>query len=225
MIQVVSGAGRRIGEELEAAMLLLHTHTFLFQNMAVVSLENVTERLKRRERRRLFLSHTQFRPQRSLGMVTLIALLGLLSLPGPVSFHVAASYSYGNNNYRSSSSSYNGNYNKNYNNGYSSNYNSNSYNKYYQTQAPTYAAATTDDGKSGDDYYTDDVTDDAETAAATDDATNATDDYYTNQYKQTTNDNYSKEKKNYQNADDDKFHWNSNVGFDGVSFMPVSCIN
>lgn len=26
-------------------------------------------------------------------------------------------------------------------------------------------------------------------------------------------------------ADDDLFHWNSNVGFDGVSMMPVSCIN
>ena len=25
--------------------------------------------------------------------------------------------------------------------------------------------------------------------------------------------------------EDDLFHWNSNVGFDGVSIMPVSCIN
>ncbi|CAB9503732.1 expressed unknown protein (Partial), partial [Seminavis robusta] len=29
----------------------------------------------------------------------------------------------------------------------------------------------------------------------------------------------------YANADDDVFHWNSNVGFDGVSVMPISCIN
>ncbi|KAL7565641.1 hypothetical protein ACA910_018999 [Epithemia clementina (nom. ined.)] len=29
----------------------------------------------------------------------------------------------------------------------------------------------------------------------------------------------------YANTDDDVFHWNSNVGFDGVSVMPVSCIN
>ena len=29
----------------------------------------------------------------------------------------------------------------------------------------------------------------------------------------------------YANADDDVFHWNSNVGFDGVSVMPLSCIN
>ena len=26
-------------------------------------------------------------------------------------------------------------------------------------------------------------------------------------------------------SNDDLFHWNSNVGFDGVSIMPVSCVN
>ncbi len=26
-------------------------------------------------------------------------------------------------------------------------------------------------------------------------------------------------------ADDDLFHWDNNVGFDGVSIMPVSCVN
>ena len=26
-------------------------------------------------------------------------------------------------------------------------------------------------------------------------------------------------------VDDDLFHWDNNVGFDGVSIMPVSCVN
>ena len=28
-----------------------------------------------------------------------------------------------------------------------------------------------------------------------------------------------------QNIDDDMFHWSDNIGFDGVSIMPLSCIN
>jgi hypothetical protein len=36
---------------------------------------------------------------------------------------------------------------------------------------------------------------------------------------------YQKEKAQYENIDDDKFHWNQNIGFDGVSIMPLSCIN
>ena len=36
---------------------------------------------------------------------------------------------------------------------------------------------------------------------------------------------YENEQKQYQNTDDDTFHWNSNIGFDGVSVMPLSCIN
>lgn len=28
-----------------------------------------------------------------------------------------------------------------------------------------------------------------------------------------------------QNIDDDMFHWSENIGFDGVSVMPLSCIN
>jgi hypothetical protein len=27
------------------------------------------------------------------------------------------------------------------------------------------------------------------------------------------------------NVDDDMFHWSDQVGFDGVSLMPVSCVN
>lgn len=27
------------------------------------------------------------------------------------------------------------------------------------------------------------------------------------------------------NIDDDMFHWSDNIGFDGVSVMPLSCIN
>jgi hypothetical protein len=88
----------------------------------------------------------------------------------------------------------------------------------------------------GDDaYYTDDDAnangDDYENQNAqnynnqvyTDDG--AGDDYYNNQYKN-EDDGYAKERQNYQNGgDDDTFHWNSNVGFEGVSVMPVSCIN
>lgn len=36
---------------------------------------------------------------------------------------------------------------------------------------------------------------------------------------------YENEQKQYQNTDDDTFHWNDNIGFDGVSVMPLSCIN
>jgi hypothetical protein len=36
---------------------------------------------------------------------------------------------------------------------------------------------------------------------------------------------YENEQKQYQDADDDTFHWNQNIGFDGVSVMPLSCIN
>lgn len=36
---------------------------------------------------------------------------------------------------------------------------------------------------------------------------------------------YENEQKQYQDTDDDTFHWNQNIGFDGVSVMPLSCIN
>lgn len=48
---------------------------------------------------------------------------------------------------------------------------------------------------------------------------------------ETTDDNnsgssaYENEQKQYQDTDDDTFHWNQNIGFDGVSVMPLSCIN
>jgi hypothetical protein len=101
----------------------------------------------------------------------------------------------------------------------------------------------------GDDaYYTDDANANGNDAYYTDDDGNANgddyenqnaqnynnqvyaddgagDDYYNNQYKN-EDDAYAKERQNYQNGgDDDTFHWNSNVGFEGVSVMPVSCIN
>lgn len=77
------------------------------------------------------------------------------------------------------------------------------------------AAAAADDGNggggddfAGDDYY---GSDDDEAAYNGDD--NA---YYKA---------YQNEKRSYQYSDDDVFHWNQNIGFDGVSILPLSCIN
>jgi hypothetical protein len=65
----------------------------------------------------------------------------------------------------------------------------------------------------------------------------ANDDFYTDDYALNNGDgqqssnaddgtsSYQKEKAQYENIDDDKFHWNQNIGFDGVSIMPLSCIN
>ena len=91
-----------------------------------------------------------------------------------------------------------------------------------------------------DDYYkkSDDQSsnDDAYVAAAADDANSAADDQYAVASASATDDAvvtddkysssaYQKEQQQYQNTDDDTFHWNSNIGFDGVSVMPLSCIN
>ena len=38
-------------------------------------------------------------------------------------------------------------------------------------------------------------------------------------------DAYQQEQNQYEITDDDVFHWDENVGFDGVSVMPLSCIN
>jgi hypothetical protein len=77
------------------------------------------------------------------------------------------------------------------------------------------AAAAADDGNggggddfAGDDYY---GSDDDEAAYNGDD--NA---YYAA---------YQNEKRSYQYSDDDVFHWNQNIGFSGVSILPLSCIN
>ena len=40
-----------------------------------------------------------------------------------------------------------------------------------------------------------------------------------------SNSAYENEQQQYQDTDDDTFHWNQNIGFDGVSVMPLSCIN
>jgi hypothetical protein len=66
-----------------------------------------------------------------------------------------------------------------------------------------------------------------------DDDTNRNDDRYKNQQNDTDDssgrgsygqgDDWAAINANI--ADDDLFHWDNNVGFDGVSIMPVSCIN
>ena len=47
------------------------------------------------------------------------------------------------------------------------------------------------------------------------------------QQQQEEDDVYLQELHQYGNVNDDTFYWNSNnnVGFDGVSVMPLSCIN
>jgi len=57
------------------------------------------------------------------------------------------------------------------------------------------------------------------------------DDYYLRNQKYYVDDDdddddgYHKEQQQYQNHDDDVFQWSGNNGFNGVSVMPVSCIN
>ena len=77
-----------------------------------------------------------------------------------------------------------------------------------------------DDNYQGNNYYNNN-TDDANTED--DDAGNYT-------YKNSGASNYYGQIDDWVNynkdfGDDDLFHWNKNVGFDGVSIMPVSCVN
>jgi hypothetical protein len=82
----------------------------------------------------------------------------------------------------------------------------------------------TDDANANGDDYENQNSQNYNNQVYADDA--AGDDYYNNQYKN-ADDSYAKEMQSYQNngGDDDTFHWNSNEGFEGVSVMPVSCIN
>jgi hypothetical protein len=75
-----------------------------------------------------------------------------------------------------------------------------------------------DDAVQGDDGAAN-ANDDAAAAAADDGNAAANDD------QSSSSNSYENEQKQYQNTDDDSFHWNSNIGFDGVSVMPLSCIN
>jgi hypothetical protein len=78
---------------------------------------------------------------------------------------------------------------------------------------------TVQGGYYGNKYNNDDAANDD--AAAGDDAA------------VTGNNTAAAEYDNYQddwvasntNVDDDLFHWSDQVGFDGVSIMPVSCVN
>ena len=75
-----------------------------------------------------------------------------------------------------------------------------------------------DDNYQGNNYYKNNTDD-----AVDDDAGN-----YTNKNSGASNyygqiDDWVNYNKDF--GDDDLFHWNKNVGFDGVSIMPVSCVN
>lgn len=74
----------------------------------------------------------------------------------------------------------------------------------------------------GDDDFTDDYygSDDDASAYNGDDNSYNKRNSYSNANGDGSNNNQS-----YQYSDDDVFHWNQNVGFDGVSIMPLSCIN
>jgi len=91
--------------------------------------------------------------------------------------------------------------------------------QYYADDA--YAAAAYDDA-AGDDAA---AAADDQYAAGDDAAANGDDYYSANDDDAGGNDDYAKKQQNDYVADDDLFHWNANVGFDGVSVMPLSCIN
>jgi len=116
----------------------------------------------------------------------------------------------------------------NYNNNNNNNYNNNNYNYNNNDDA-------NNNGNNGDDAYV--AGDDAAAAddAAAQEDDNYNDDYYANgddandQQEDDAVNNYANYVDDWaQNQgvnDDDLFHWNTNVGFEGVSIMPVSCIN
>lgn len=97
----------------------------------------------------------------------------------------------------------NGNYN--YNKNYNAQYNNNNY----------YNAYNNDDAAAnGNNDDANNQNDDANANGANNDGNNGAAD-----------DEYNAEKEQFQDADDDSFTWKDNVGFDGVSIMPLSCIN
>ena len=146
--------------------------------------------------------------QQSTTSTMLRSKLYLFVLVVAVLSHPTLASNYYNNNYNKNYNN-NNNYNSNNNNNY--NNNNNNYNNYNNDDGKKNddGNKNNDDGKGGDDYYADDGA-----AAQTDDGANVWKDY--------SNDDWAK--TNMQ-KDDDLFHWNTNVGFDGVSIMPVSCVN
>ena len=185
-------------------------------------------RLKHQKIERTWRSRWHSRPSNGL-LATLVCFVVLLATPH-LSQHgvlvAAGNYYQYNRNY--GGGNYNGNNNNNGGGGNYGNYNNN------------------DDGKNddggdggGDDYYANnDDGGNNYNNDDTDDAGNAYNDD-ANEYNVYNNDDadddangyggdkgYSNaEAAAYANVDDDVFHWNSNVGFDGVSVMPISCIN
>jgi hypothetical protein len=145
------------------------------------------------------------------------------------------------------------NYNKNYNYNYNNNKNDNganndaSFDDAFSSSANDDVAQSNDDTAANDDAST--TGDDANIAYsnANGAANNNGDDDFTDDYYGSDDDasayngddnSYNKrnsysngdvsnnmDEQSYQYSDDDVFHWNQNVGFDGVSIMPLSCIN
>ncbi|KAG7362981.1 hypothetical protein IV203_026341 [Nitzschia inconspicua] len=148
----------------------------------------------------------------------------------------------GNNNYANANNN-NYYYNQNYNNNNDNNNNNNNNNYQYNYQQGDDAAGAqqnddNNNNKNGDDQYqyyayNNGGNDDAAANANGDDAAAAqTDDNNNNN----NGDDQAAAEEAQNNVDDtvsefdsawedDMFHWDANLGFDGVSIMPVSCVN
>ena len=89
------------------------------------------------------------------------------------------------------------------------------------------AAAAADDANVNNDDAAQAAGDDAAAEESNDDAAAAaeTTDDNSSGSSSSSNSAYENEQQQYQDTDDDTFHWNQNIGFDGVSVMPLSCIN
>lgn len=169
-------------------------------------------------------------PSSFLSITALLAVTNLLSSITPVA---ANQYQQQYYNYNKDNYSNRNNYNQNYNNGY----NNNRYNNYngddqysndvYQMNYYNNDNNNNDDGGNANNYggnsnyYGDDGSSNKyDDAYANDDdaAAAAADDDGQQQEQEASVDDLT-------SFEDDLFHWDTSIGFDGVSIMPVSCIN
>ena len=142
--------------------------------------------------------------------VLAVAAIALLSSP---SWGVAANDDYYVENYDDANYNYAANDDANNNGDDYYNNNANGDDAYY---------ANGDDGNlNGDDNVQndDDNVQNGDDNVQNDNASNG-DDFYS--YKSNGDDNFE---QGYSAVDDDVFHWSPELGFEGVSVMPISCIN
>lgn len=160
------------------------------------------------------------RLQRHVFEILLLTLVVAIVYPRQGGLFVSASYNYYNyhNDYSGN------NNNNNYNNDDGKNQNANNNKNDDGNKANDDGNKANDNGKTDDAYYNDDGN-----AVEEYNANARDDDYYLRNKNKYNNDDassgYQKEQQQYQDKDDDLFHWDQNVGFDGVSVMPISCVN